>query len=663
MRKTSAPRSYPRFFGAEKLGITLILLLAAAPARAAYEDLGAGARGPAMGNAFVPIADDVYAIYYNPAGLALLASPQFGASYTKYYSGLSDGSDLNTSFLGYAHPLSDGKQGTIGTAWNSFSLNSSLYRENSLYLSYARRYEDHKTTGDLYYGLSLKYLQSSFGSFDTASNAKNGLAYTGTADPLLQNKSQGAADADLGLLYRIGRHYTLGFAALHVLQPNVAFSSGEEDKLPMTLKFGFNYRSLVSNLVAQLDTARSPSGTQDKTFTLAAERWFASLLVGEFGLRGGLSLGSRDYKQFSVGASYRAKRMTVDYGFEFPINTVSRISGSHRVALTFRFGKPSEEEESQEMVLEAMRQLKSKAAAQRETEVLGLSPGQRTSLEEILAQSRALQVTARYKESLDAFSKALTIAPANKSLLDQYGRLNLVGQQIKALPEYRTDASQSALHGGILAFLAEKDVEAVQLVSEALRIKPDDKDIDRFLAQLELTTGVKRVSAAKPDAAQVALANLLTRADTAVQDGDYHGAIGLSLQVVKEDATNAGAWKNLGTSYFALKDYDASLKAWNKALDHEKDPDVRALIRGYVKSIGRARSRGPALAPPVAAKPEPARPKMTPQERSALFNEGVDHFTRREFPQAKKAFEEILKADPDNVEAQKALRRVKDELP
>ena len=90
--------------------------------------------------------------------------------------------------------------------------------------------------------------------------------------------------------------------------------------------------------------------------------------------------------------------------------------------------------------------------------------------------SRALQVTARYKEALDAFSKALTIAPANKSLLDQYGRLNLVGQQIKALPEYRTDASQSALHGGILAFLAEKDVEAVQLVSEALRIKPDDID-------------------------------------------------------------------------------------------------------------------------------------------------------------------------------------------
>jgi len=35
---------------------------------AQFEDLGVGARGIGMGNAFVGLADDGYSIYYNPAG-------------------------------------------------------------------------------------------------------------------------------------------------------------------------------------------------------------------------------------------------------------------------------------------------------------------------------------------------------------------------------------------------------------------------------------------------------------------------------------------------------------------------------------------------------------------------------------------------------------------
>ena len=43
---------------------SLALLLAlACPASAAFEDSGAGARAPGMGNAFAAIADDAYAIH------------------------------------------------------------------------------------------------------------------------------------------------------------------------------------------------------------------------------------------------------------------------------------------------------------------------------------------------------------------------------------------------------------------------------------------------------------------------------------------------------------------------------------------------------------------------------------------------------------------------
>jgi len=100
------------------LALAAALLAAAllcAPAHAAFDDLGAGARAPGMGGAFTAIADDVYAIYYNPAGLALLDRPTMAASHTQHLAGLSDGSGLNTSFLGYAHPLK-WDRGTVAAA-------------------------------------------------------------------------------------------------------------------------------------------------------------------------------------------------------------------------------------------------------------------------------------------------------------------------------------------------------------------------------------------------------------------------------------------------------------------------------------------------------------------------------------------------------------------
>ena len=110
------------------LQAALLLALAARPAAASFEDLGAGARAPGMGNAFTALADDVYAIYYNPAGLAQLERPQFSTAYSRFYMGLSDGSDLSIMQLAYAQPLKGGRAGTFGTAWQRFGA-SSLYSE------------------------------------------------------------------------------------------------------------------------------------------------------------------------------------------------------------------------------------------------------------------------------------------------------------------------------------------------------------------------------------------------------------------------------------------------------------------------------------------------------------------------------------------------------
>jgi hypothetical protein len=46
--------------------------------------IGVGARGVAMGESFSAVANDVSALYYNPAGLAQMADNQAMASHTQY---------------------------------------------------------------------------------------------------------------------------------------------------------------------------------------------------------------------------------------------------------------------------------------------------------------------------------------------------------------------------------------------------------------------------------------------------------------------------------------------------------------------------------------------------------------------------------------------------
>lgn len=89
--------------------IATLLLLASAPARAISADagtsgaqflkLGAGARAGAMADSFGAVADDAFAAYYNPAGLAQLPDTQLTGAHTSYFQG------VNYEVLNFSHPL------------------------------------------------------------------------------------------------------------------------------------------------------------------------------------------------------------------------------------------------------------------------------------------------------------------------------------------------------------------------------------------------------------------------------------------------------------------------------------------------------------------------------------------------------------------------------
>ena len=63
--------------------------------------IGVGGRPAGMGEAFVAVADDASALYWNPAGLARLTSPEAIAMHNEWFQG------MRYEYLGYVQPLAD----------------------------------------------------------------------------------------------------------------------------------------------------------------------------------------------------------------------------------------------------------------------------------------------------------------------------------------------------------------------------------------------------------------------------------------------------------------------------------------------------------------------------------------------------------------------------
>ena len=88
-----------------KVALTLFFLssgIIAASERGAFPALGVGARALSMGGAFVALADDADATYWNPAGLAQLQSRQLSSTQSDLL-----GLGINYNWLSFVQPQSE----------------------------------------------------------------------------------------------------------------------------------------------------------------------------------------------------------------------------------------------------------------------------------------------------------------------------------------------------------------------------------------------------------------------------------------------------------------------------------------------------------------------------------------------------------------------------
>lgn len=275
--------------------------------------IGIGARATAMGSAFVSIANDASAIYWNPAGIARVQKNVAAVNHTAW---LADISFTQAAYLFH-----------VGFLPGTFAVNArSLYMDSQPIRTVYRPEGEGKSAdaGDVAFGLtygrsltdkfsaglSVNYVQSTLATYEAS-------AYT----------------FDFGTLYDTGyRSLRIGMS-IQNLGNDMEFIE-DTVKMPTVFRVGMSmnlYEDASHRILSSAEFSHPPDNNERANW--GVEYGFKEF----FFLRGGY-LFQYDLERFSAGFGFKVpsslnSEATVDYSYV----DMSSLGGVHRFSVDFRF--------------------------------------------------------------------------------------------------------------------------------------------------------------------------------------------------------------------------------------------------------------------------------------------------------------------------------------
>lgn len=271
-------------------------------------NIGIGANAVGMGESYVAVADNVYATYWNPAGLSIIDRNQIGLMHNEWFE------DIRHEFLGLVFPVGD-----VGTFAGSVSYISmgELERTNE-YGDIEGKFRPY----DLIVGLS-------FGS-KLNSSISAGISAKVLQEKIDEEKAQVLA-LDVGLLYRLSKGRALLGIGLRNLGTKMKFIE-ESFSLPMSLNIGAGYR-LIDNALTVATDLELPSDN-DPNVGLGFEYKIVSILNLRAGYRytfGGNDLGVVSGLRTGIGIEFGR------YKFDYAFVPYGDLGQAHRISMIASF--------------------------------------------------------------------------------------------------------------------------------------------------------------------------------------------------------------------------------------------------------------------------------------------------------------------------------------
>ena len=282
----------------------LLLLPNGEPARAQFYDSEVGARGMALGGAFVAVDGDPASLFWNASAILSERRIQVSGMRTRLFDGL-DG--VQEDFVGLTAQVTDDVG--IGFGWTRVALED-IYTEDVLNWSAAYRVND-----DLQVGATLLF----FGADAPGLEALADPAYGG---------SQWEPSMSVGALYRWSDVLQFGTSFENLLRPKMSLLGDEEDVDPIGGRRRFGFAYMVQGIVRITGEFRHHDFpdyyNRDWTLHAGAESWFNDVLA----LRVGIDAGD-----LTAGAGLRVDRIRFDGG----LVTNERLGNTFRAAVTLGY--------------------------------------------------------------------------------------------------------------------------------------------------------------------------------------------------------------------------------------------------------------------------------------------------------------------------------------
>lgn len=274
---------------------------------AQFLKLGAGARAEGMGEAFAGAADDVTAVYWNPAGLARVQNRSFSVMHAVWFE------DISYDWVGYA--CRAGNSGVFGLsgqyvsygalqAYDDTGLEGGSFspHDMALTVSYARKLRSCAL------GVNVKYISSQI------------------------KESASAVAGDIGVQYApAGSRLSWGLAVQN-MGTNIKMITAE-DPLPVNIKVGGVY-AIRPHWMLALDI----NAPEDNDMIVGAGTEYrhdigrAMSAVGRIGYNT-RSLDTGGLNGLSAGCGFTYQDYTIDYAFV----PYGDLGATHRVSFGIKF--------------------------------------------------------------------------------------------------------------------------------------------------------------------------------------------------------------------------------------------------------------------------------------------------------------------------------------
>ncbi|MEW6556366.1 MAG: helix-hairpin-helix domain-containing protein [Elusimicrobiota bacterium] len=231
----------------------------------AFESRPPGARPLGMSAAFVGLANDTNAVFYNPAGLRLVSAFEFSTTYNQLFA--VEGLQYNV----FSAVMPVRKFGIAGLSFAQFG--PSEFKEQTLVVSNAFALSE-----GLMFGYNLK----------------------GNMLKIADYGSDSSIGLDLGLLARVSENFAIGSAAKNVNEPKIGV-----DKIPESFSAGLFLRPLKG-----VSFGWDIEKIQDQTISLHFGTEFRVFQFLCF--RSGIQTNPN---RFSFGCGFNRRAVYIDYAY------------------------------------------------------------------------------------------------------------------------------------------------------------------------------------------------------------------------------------------------------------------------------------------------------------------------------------------------------------